>query len=57
MGSVKNPELLEFLKNHNGQMLHAEILEFVHPITGEKMHFKAHMPDDMVELKDILDNE
>lgn len=57
IGSVKDPELLEFLKNHNGQMLHAEILEFVHPITGEKMHFKAHMPDDMIELKDILDNQ
>ncbi|MBR5354893.1 MAG: RluA family pseudouridine synthase [Alphaproteobacteria bacterium] len=57
IGSVKDPELLDFLKTHNGQMLHAEILEFVHPVTGEKMHFKAHMPDDMIELKDILDNE
>lgn len=57
IGSVKDPELLEFLKNHNGQMLHAEILEFVHPITGEKMHFKAGIPEDMMELKDILDNE
>lgn len=57
IGSVKDPELLDFLREHNGQMLHAEVLEFVHPITGEKMHFKARMPDDMVELKDILDNE
>jgi 23S rRNA pseudouridine1911/1915/1917 synthase len=56
IGSVKDPELLEFLKNHNGQMLHAEVLEFVHPITGEKMHFKSRMPVDMMELKDILDN-
>ena len=57
IGSVKNPELLDFLKNHDGQMLHAEILEFVHPVTGEKMHFKTRLPDDMLELKDILDNE
>ena len=57
IGSVKDPELLDFLREHDGQMLHAEILEFVHPITGEKMHFKARMPDDMVELKDILDND
>ncbi len=57
IGSVKDPELLEFLKSHNGQMLHAEILEFVHPITGEKMHFKAALPDDMIELKEILDAE
>lgn len=57
IGSVKSPELLEFLKNHNGQMLHAEVLEFVHPITHEKMHFKSRMPIDMMELKEILDNE
>ena len=57
VGSVKAPELLNFLKNHDGQMLHAEVLEFIHPTTGEKMHFKSRMPDDMMELKEILDNE
>ncbi len=57
IGSVKDPDLLDFLREHNGQMLHAEILEFVHPVTGEKMHFKAGLPDDMMELKDILDAE
>lgn len=57
LGSVKNLELLDFLKTHDGQMLHAEILEFIHPITGEKMHFKSRLPDDMLELKEILDNE
>ena len=57
IGSVKDPQLLEFLKTHNGQMLHAEILEFIHPITGEKMHFKSRMPVDMMELKEILDGE
>ena len=57
IGSIKDPELLEFLKTHNGQMLHAEILDFVHPTTGEKMHFKAALPDDMIELKEILDGE
>ena len=57
LGTTKNLELLEFLKHHNGQMLHAELLEFVHPITGKKMHFKSELPDDMFELKEILDNE
>ena len=57
IGSVKDPELLEFLQNNDGQMLHAEVLEFVHPVTGEKMHFKTRLPDDMLMLKDILDNE
>lgn len=57
LGSVKNPELLEFLKTHNGQMLHAQILEFNHPITGEKMRFKSDLPDDMLELREILNDE
>lgn len=57
IGGVKDPLLLDFLKNHSGQMLHAELLEFVHPVTGEKMHFKTRLPDDMLELKEILDNE
>ncbi|MBQ0013273.1 MAG: RluA family pseudouridine synthase [Proteobacteria bacterium] len=55
LGSVKNPDLLDFLKTHNGQMLHAEVLEFAHPVTGNPMRFKAHLPSDMQELKYILD--
>ena len=56
LGSVKNQDLLDFLKTHNGQMLHAEVLEFLHPITHEKMRFKAHLPDDMTELKYLLES-
>lgn len=56
LGSVRNPELLEFLRTHHGQMLHAEYLEFVHPVTGEKMQFKTHLPSDMQELKYILED-
>lgn len=54
LGGIRNPELLEFLRNKNGQMLHAEVLEFAHPVTGVKMKFKSKLPDDMQELKDIL---
>ena len=57
IGSVKDPDLLEFLQTHTGQMLHAEVLEFVHPVTGEKMHFKSRLPIDMMQLKEILDSE
>ena len=56
LGSVKNSDLLEFLKTHSGQMLHAEVLEFTHPTTGEKMHFRAKLPDDMAELKYLLES-
>ncbi len=56
LGSVKDPDLLDFLKTHNGQMLHAQVLEFAHPTTGEMLRFKSRMPDDMMELKYILDS-
>ena len=56
LGSVKNADLLDFLKTHDGQMLHAEVLEFVHPITGHKMRFRAPLPDDMTELKYLLES-
>lgn len=55
LGSVKNPELLDFIKTHSGQMLHATILEFAHPTTGVQMKFRAPLPDDMTELLEILD--
>ena len=55
LGAVKNADLLDFLKNHSGQMLHAEVLDFTHPVTGEKMHFRAPLPDDMMELKYLLE--
>ncbi|MGL4956256.1 MAG: RluA family pseudouridine synthase [Bacteroidales bacterium] len=29
------------------QALHAKVLGFVHPTTGEKLHFEAALPDDM----------
>ncbi|MCM1294764.1 MAG: RluA family pseudouridine synthase [Muribaculaceae bacterium] len=56
LGSVKNPDLLDFIKSHDGQMLHAEFLEIAHPVTGQILHFKAPLPDDMAELKCILDD-
>ncbi|MBE6461291.1 MAG: RluA family pseudouridine synthase [Alphaproteobacteria bacterium] len=56
LGTVKDPDLLDFLREHSGQMLHAEVLEFSHPVTGEKMRFKTRLPDDMTELKYILEN-
>lgn len=55
LGSVRNAELLDFLREHDGQMLHAELLEFNHPVTGEHLRFKTRMPDDMSELKYLVE--
>ena len=56
LGSVRDPRLLAFLTDHHGQMLHAAILEFAHPITGNPMKFKAPLPEDMISLREILDD-
>jgi 23S rRNA pseudouridine1911/1915/1917 synthase len=34
----------------DGQALHAMTLGFVHPSSGERMHFEAPLPDDMTRL-------
>lgn len=36
------------------QALHAAHIEFVHPVTKEHMSFDAPIPDDMLELEEIL---
>jgi len=36
------------------QALHAYLLQFEHPRTGEVMHFEAPLPDDMEELAAAL---
>ena len=41
----------------HGQMLHSTILEFKHPVTGEKMHFEAEVPEYFKEVIEKLDNK
>ncbi|MBO9099263.1 MULTISPECIES: RluA family pseudouridine synthase [unclassified Rhizobium] len=36
------------------QALHAYLLQFEHPRTGEILHFEAALPDDMLELAEAL---
>ena len=38
------------------QMLHAELLGFTHPATGEYMEFRTEMPQDMIGLIALLKN-
>ena len=42
------------VKVTGGQMLHAGVLGFVHPKTGEYMEFRAELPDDFRSLLDKL---
>ncbi len=47
--------ILDALGFHR-QALHAAVLGFVHPITGEKLRFKAPLPADMAALVEALGN-
>ncbi|MCF4099714.1 RluA family pseudouridine synthase [Maritalea mediterranea] len=45
------------LKGLNRQALHAALLGFEHPTSGEKMRFTAPLPEDMQELENALSAE
>ena len=36
------------------QALHAAVLGFVHPVTGETLRFESPLPDDMAKLERLL---
>ena len=44
------PELVETLRAFKRQALHAETLEFAHPVTGERVRCTAPVPADMQKL-------
>ncbi len=48
------PELLQYLRSFKRQALHAAMLSLYHPITGELMTWHAELPDDFVQLVDLL---
>lgn len=53
----RTPKTLRPLLDRLGfrrQALHAAELGFSHPITGERLHFRAELPPDMTELIDEL---
>ena len=58
-GPLKLPKgatetLVEALRGFKRQALHAEVLEFVHPVTGEAIRCSAPVPADMQALVDAL---
>jgi len=58
-GSLKLPRaasdgLVAALRGFKRQALHAETLEFVHPLSGEPLRCSAPVPADMIELMRLL---
>jgi 23S rRNA pseudouridine1911/1915/1917 synthase len=49
-----SPELVEALRAFKHQALHARRLKLIHPETGEEMSFEAEIPQDMVHVIQLL---
>lgn len=49
-----NPVLVDALREFPRQALHARFLELEHPATGERMGWESPLPDDFVELLNLL---
>ncbi len=48
-------EVISKVNKTSRQMLHAKILGFVHPTTGEQMSFESPLPQDFADLLELLE--
>jgi 23S rRNA pseudouridine1911/1915/1917 synthase len=51
-----NKEFFNKLSKLDGQALHAQTLEFLHPKTNKKVSFKSNLPTDFKKTLDLLNN-
>lgn len=51
------PDIRQFLQQFKRQALHARQLELIHPVSGDTLVWKSELPDDFVELLDVLDKD
>ncbi|OYT68754.1 MAG: RluA family pseudouridine synthase [Armatimonadetes bacterium JP3_11] len=49
------PELANALEHLQGQLLHAYEIAFQHPITGERLEFRAPLPEDFAHILGVLE--
>lgn len=49
--------LMSTLRGFPRQALHAQALEFEHPASGDWMEFETDLPDDLVNLLEVLERE
>jgi 23S rRNA pseudouridine1911/1915/1917 synthase len=52
-----SPELVEMLRSFPRQALHARRLSFYHPETDEEVLYESDLPEDMLALLAVLDQE
>lgn len=50
-------ELIDLLRHFPRQALHARRLSFIHPESNEEVHFESSLPEDILDLLAILNQE
>ena len=51
-----NKEFFNILSKFDGQALHAQSLEFVHPTKNKWVSFKSKVPSDFKKMLNLLNN-
>jgi 23S rRNA pseudouridine1911/1915/1917 synthase len=51
---LQDPARRNVLKNFDRHALHASVLSFNHPVTGERLSFEAALPDEMTNLLKVM---
>ena len=51
-----NKELFSLLDTLQGQLLHAETIEFIHPTKNKWVKFKSELPKDFKKMIGFLEN-
>ncbi len=54
---IENEDVRTLIKGISRQMLHSKNIEFLHPITNEKMKFSTDLPSDMQSVIDFFKGE
>ena len=54
---IEDEEVRNLVRNVSRQMLHSKNIEFVHPITKQKMKFSTSLPQDMKDIIDFFKGE
>ncbi len=53
--AVRDPELRRLIRELGRQALHAKVLGFIHPTTGEYLEFETELPEDMARIVRYLE--
>ncbi len=49
-------DLEKYLLDLNRQFLHAKVIGFVHPVTGQELEFESKLPEDLEKILKKLRN-